>query len=120
MSTPHCLKCGSHAKHIRLKGCDTIYTMSDFHKEEAINVPGKWTEAGDFIPADGSAILRHDPNPTPERIGEDPELQAAIQSLPKLGQRQYDTTSQILHLISAAHKLGLYDAADVLRRYVEN
>jgi hypothetical protein len=31
-----------------------------------VNIEGKWNEKGDFIPADGSAILYHDPNPTPE------------------------------------------------------
>lgn len=50
-------------------------------------------------------------------LGQDKELEEAIEKLPRLNQRQYDTTRQILHLITAAHKLGLYDAADVLKRY---
>jgi len=27
------------------------------------NITGTWTKEGDFIPADGSPILYHDPNP---------------------------------------------------------
>lgn len=81
-----------------------------------VNVPGTWTAEGDFVPADGSAILRHDPNPRPEPR----ELESVIAALPKLGQRQDDTLAQVLDLIRVAHKLGMYDAADVLRRYVGN
>ena len=50
-------------------------------------------------------------------ISRDKELEEVIKKLPELHQRQYDTTTQVLQLITVAHKLGLYDAADVLRRY---
>jgi hypothetical protein len=53
-------------------------------------------------------------------LGRDKELEDTIAKMPKLNQRQYDTQKQVLHLITAAHKLGLYDAADVLRRYIGN
>ena len=48
---------------------------------------------------------------------EDKVMEDTIRAIPRLNQRQYDTLTQVLHLITAAHRLGLYDAADVLRKY---
>jgi len=45
----------------------------------------------------------------------DTTLKAVIASLPKLPQRQYDTTQQLVYLSQVAVKLGLYDADDVLK-----
>lgn len=38
---------------------------------------------------------------------DDKKLQEILDSLPKLGQRQYDTQTQVNYLIAAANKLGL-------------
>ena len=45
----------------------------------------------------------------------DPELELAIKNIPKLEQRQYSTTAQLIHLRQAAVRLGLYDADHYLR-----
>jgi hypothetical protein len=40
----------------------------------------------------------------------------AINSIPQQGQAQYSLNEQLVELINAANKLGLYDAADYLKR----
>jgi mannose-6-phosphate isomerase-like protein (cupin superfamily) len=47
----------------------------------------------------------------------DEELDKAIKRIPQLPQRQYDTTTQLEYLRSAAVRLGLYDADDFLKKY---
>ena len=49
----------------------------------------------------------------------DEKLIAVINAIPQQGQRQYGTDEQLRHLYDAANKLGLYDAADVVRRYMD-
>lgn len=46
----------------------------------------------------------------------DEALIKVIESIPKQTQRQYGTDEQLLHLVRAATKLGLYDAADAVKR----
>lgn len=46
----------------------------------------------------------------------DEEMREVIRQIPHLAQRQYSTTDQLRHLVSAAHRLGLYDAADWIRK----
>lgn len=41
-----------------------------------------------------------------------------VNSLPKLPQRQDSTADQLVDLIMVANKLGMYDAADVIRSIV--
>lgn len=49
---------------------------------------------------------------------QDEQMIATITAIPKLSQRQYGTDEQLRHLYDAANKLGLYDAADVVRRHL--
>lgn len=44
---------------------------------------------------------------------------AAVTRVPKLPQAQYDLTQQLYELAIAADRLGLYDAADFLRREID-
>jgi hypothetical protein len=46
----------------------------------------------------------------------DEALMEVIKKIPQQAQRQYDTTQQLRHLYDAANKLGLYDAADFVRK----
>ena len=46
---------------------------------------------------------------------EDKELATTINKIPKLNQRQYSVTDQLLYLSKAAVKLGLYDADDIIK-----
>ena len=48
----------------------------------------------------------------------DVELRDTIKAIPQLNQRQYDVTAQLIWLVTAANKLGLYDAADAIRRHL--
>lgn len=76
-----------------------------------VNIPGKWTKKGDFIPADGSAILRHDPNPeftpttpwgwTQEEIDADP-IQAILEHT--YGNCRCTNSNQCLQNIAAIGK----------------
>ncbi len=51
----------------------------------------------------------------------DPTLREVIhKNIPKLTQCQYATKDQLLFLIDVAHKLGLYDAADWIRKGLDN
>lgn len=43
-----------------------------------------------------------------------------IRQIPQFLQTQTDLTIQLERLIPVANKLGLYDAADFLRKYVHN
>jgi hypothetical protein len=45
----------------------------------------------------------------------DPVLDDLLKTLPQLDQVQYDTTTQLSYLYQIAVKLGLYDAASILR-----
>jgi hypothetical protein len=49
----------------------------------------------------------------------DAALQAVIAKIPQQSQRQYGTDEQLRLLQGAANKLGLYDAADVIRNILE-
>lgn len=49
----------------------------------------------------------------------DTERVAAIKTLPKMPQVQYDTVSQLQLLSMVAVRLGLYDADDILRRILD-
>lgn len=50
---------------------------------------------------------------------QDEKLIEVIKAIPQQAQRQYGTDEQLRHLYDAANKLGLYDAADVIRRHME-
>lgn len=47
----------------------------------------------------------------------DNALLDVIREIPQQAQRQYGTDEQLRYAMAAANKLGLYDAADVIRRY---
>jgi hypothetical protein len=44
----------------------------------------------------------------------------AIRSLPQLPQRQDALDDQLIDLVKAANKLGLYDAADLIKNLLSN
>ena len=46
----------------------------------------------------------------------DEEIRQLIDQLPKLNQRQYSTTAQLIQLVDLARKLGLYDAQDAINK----
>lgn len=46
----------------------------------------------------------------------DKELEELLKNFPKLGQRQYDLTSQLYYLSRLAVKCGLYDAHDYIKK----
>lgn len=46
------------------------------------------------------------------------KVNKTIKELPQLPQVQYDTLKQLQQLYLAANKLGLYDAADIVRKYM--
>ena len=50
----------------------------------------------------------------------DPVLSEYIKSIHILPQVQYGTKDQLLYLIDIANKLGLYDAADILKHLTGN
>jgi len=50
---------------------------------------------------------------------QDEELETLIAQLPKLGQRQYDLTTQLWYLSKLAIKCGLYDADDFIDKLKE-
>jgi hypothetical protein len=45
----------------------------------------------------------------------DPLVKALIKNLQQCSQVQYSTTDQLKYLVDVAHKLGLYDAADLIK-----
>lgn len=49
----------------------------------------------------------------------DDALLKVIAQIPQQSQRQYGTDDQLRALQAAANKLGLYDAADVIRNILE-
>lgn len=49
----------------------------------------------------------------------DEALNRVIAEIPQQPQRQYGTDEQLRVLQAAANKLGLYDAADVIRNLLE-
>jgi hypothetical protein len=49
----------------------------------------------------------------------DEALQRVIAEIPQQPQRQYGTDEQLRLLQAAANKLGLYDAADAIRNWLE-
>jgi hypothetical protein len=49
----------------------------------------------------------------------DEALNKVIAAIPQQPQRQYATDDQLRVLQAAANKLGLYDAADVIRNLLE-
>lgn len=59
---------------------------------------------------------------TDDGLGEETDEKVAdiIKGLPNLDQVQYSTGEQITYLLDAAVKLGLYDAAEVLRRQLNS
>lgn len=48
-----------------------------------------------------------------------PELQKVLKELPKQNQRQDSTNDQLADLRDFANKLGMYDAADIIRNLLE-
>lgn len=50
---------------------------------------------------------------------QDDQMVTTIAAIPKLNQRQYGTDDQLRYLYDVANRLGLYDAADVIRRHLE-
>lgn len=50
----------------------------------------------------------------------DESLIAVINKIPQQAQRQYGTDEQLIYLASAADRLGLYDAADRIRNWLEH
>ena len=49
----------------------------------------------------------------------DEALNRVIVEIPQQPQRQYATDDQLRVLIAAANRLGLYDAADAIRNWLE-
>lgn len=49
----------------------------------------------------------------------DDKLLKVIAAIPQQSQRQYGTDEQLRYLKMVANRLGLYDAADVLRNFEE-
>jgi hypothetical protein len=49
----------------------------------------------------------------------DNTLLDVIRKIPQQAQRQYGTDEQLRYAMAAANKLGLYDAADAIRRYAK-
>jgi hypothetical protein len=49
----------------------------------------------------------------------DEALEKVIDAIPQQAQRQYGTDEQSQYLLKVANKLGLYDAADVVRCFLE-
>lgn len=49
----------------------------------------------------------------------DAALLEVINQIPQQAQRQYATDDQLVVLMAAANKLGLYDAADFIRMWLE-
>jgi hypothetical protein len=50
----------------------------------------------------------------------DEVLEAVINAIPRQAQRQYDSQTQLLYLMEAANRLGLYDAADMVRNLLSS
>ena len=50
---------------------------------------------------------------------QDEALNRVIAEIPQQPQRQYGTDEQLAVLRDAANKLGLYDAADAIRNWLE-
>jgi hypothetical protein len=49
----------------------------------------------------------------------DEALEKVIDAIPQQTQRQYGMDEQLLYLQKVANKLGLYDAADIVRSFLE-
>ena len=50
----------------------------------------------------------------------DEVLEKTIKDIPQMSQVQYSTNTQLEYLRIVAHKLGLYDGADVIKKLLEN
>ena len=48
----------------------------------------------------------------------DPVIQDIIKNLPTCDQVQYSSRDQLLYLASIAQKLGLYDAHDIINKFL--
>jgi Protein of unknwon function (DUF3008) len=81
--------------------------LSDYAHTERKNLPERVTSIVDEILK--LSVMK-------DFIEQDDEIRGIIKKLPKLTQRQYSTKFQLQLLYEVANKLGLYDAADVLKK----
>lgn len=93
-------------------GMDRIIKQKDLHAGEMILCYGKTGE----MHVSPRFIVYANLDAVSKAINHDKELDAVIDTLPKLTQRSSHRSAQVLLLLKIASKLGLTEAADVLRR----